>query len=298
MKENKRIFCFGDSFTVGEGANLKLQSEIELMFSQDSSSRRQASEIVSEINKKLSWTKHIGDHFGIWTANYGETGSTNNKIFNNVFTVEAMHNGFTPDDLIIIMWSSSIRDKLSWFPALFSDQGPVGAGWSLKELLHKDSVESFEKRYYQDTLEKKELEYVETKLTPFLKDYFKTYLTSLHSNEYYNLLNLNYIKLLQEYFVTNSIPYIMVDAFECMNSFKAKKDTKWEKLIDTRFYFGEGNTTVWDELDKIGGNVWEDPELSFHPPGQRCHPNAEGYKLVGDMLIDFISRKIWPPKLL
>lgn len=298
MSDSRRIFCFGDSFTVGEGANLPLQKEIELMFNQDGPSRRKAAEIVSEINKKLSWSKHVGDKFGIWVANYGETGCSNNKIFNNIFTAEAMHGGFTPNDLVIIMWSSSVRDKLSWFPNIFSDHGPVGAGWSLKELIQENSSETFGIRYFTETIEKKEQEYVESKLAPFLQEYFKTYITSLHTEEYYNLLNLNYIKLLQDYFKFNNIPYIMVDAFECMNSFKTKKDVRWANYIDTEYYFGEGNTTVWDELDKIGGDVWEDAELAYHPPGQRCHPNAEGYRLIGEMLIQFISKKIWPPKLL
>lgn len=294
----RRIFCFGDSFTVGEGANLKLQREIEALFNQREQGSEKAAEITAEINKKLSWTEYLAEQFNIHVGNQGESGSNNNVIFNRIFELEAHLGGYTSNDLVIIMWSSSVRNKVPWVPETTSKASPIGMGWSLKELMEATGEKAFTNTYLKGLLDETEKKYVDKHIVPFLSSFFKTYITELHSDEYYNMLNLNYIVFLQEYFKSRNIPYMMIDAFEQMNSFKSKNDKRWDELVDPTYYFGSGKTTLWDELNKIGGNVWEDPELSYSPEGQRCHPNAEGYRIAGELIHNFIKEKIWKPKLL
>jgi hypothetical protein len=48
----------------------------------------------------------------------------------------------------------------------------------------------------------------------------------------------------------------------------------------------------WDELNKIGGDVWEDKKLTVSPDGQRCHPNKTGYKLIGEILEKYVKSNI------
>lgn len=294
---NRRIICFGDSFTLGEGANLKLTKEIESLFDKSPEGCAKAAGLVSEINKKLSWTQYLHDTLGIYVANEGESGATNIKIFNNIFNYEVGGNQYTPNDLVIIMWSSSIRNKLPWFPSVFSESGPVGAGWSLKELLGKDAHTNFKERYYTTSTTENEKRYLEFTLSPFMSDYFKKYLTELHSDEYYNLVNLNLVVFVQEFFKSRKIPYLMIDAFERMDSFKSKKDERWNTLVDPTYYLGFGKSTLWDELNTIGGDIWEDKDLSYSPEGQRCHPNYEGYRIAGKIISDYIQKHIWPKSL-
>ena len=290
----RRIFAFGDSFTVGEGADLALTSQVLKVFKETNErDTRAASEVIRSINLKLSWTQHIENAFNIFVTNHGETGASNNTIFNKVFEVDS-YTDFGPEDLVIVMWSSSVRDKLPFFPDNFQQHGPIGAGWSLKELLGSDNENLFSRRFIYDDddhYDKKYLQYIEKTLTPFMQSYFKEYLTNFHSNEYYNIVNLNYIKLLQNYFKFKNTNYIMIDAFEQMNSFAKKQDKRWGD-IDTTFYFGKGNTTIWDELNKIGGDVWEDKKLTVSPDGQRCHPNKTGYKLIGEILEKYVKSNI------
>lgn len=290
---NRRIFCFGDSFTVGEGANLKLQREIEDLFKEDKNGGAKSAELVSEINKKLSWTQHLADRFKVHVENRGESGSNNERIFNSVFKYDFELGGITKDDLVIIMWSSSVRNPLSWIPYIFAKTSPIGAGWSLKEMMDEKGLKNFVDVYSNPHVSKHELEYVQKHLVPFMGEYFKTFITDLYDESYYNTVNLNLIKFLQDYFKSKGIKYIMIDAFERMDSFKAKDDKRWDELIDTSTYIGFGETTLWDMLEEEGGDIWEDPELSYSPAGQRQHPNAEGYKIAGKIIGDFIEKNIW-----
>lgn len=291
---SRRIFCFGDSFTVGEGANLKLTREIESLFdSKTIEGRAKSSELIREINTKLSWSQYLADYFKVHVVNQGESGANNIKIFNNIFDYQAGGDSFTKKDLVIVMWSSSIRNKLPWFPSIFAEAGPVGAGWSLKELLGKDAERAFTDRYYSSEVKPSQKEFIEKTLTPFMGDYFKTYITDLYDDSFYNTVNLNLVKFVQDYFDYRGINYLMIDAFEPMDSFKPKRDSKWQELIDTSKYLGFGETTAWDMLNEIGGDIWEDTELSYSPEGQRCHPNHLGYKLLGEKIAEFIEENIW-----
>lgn len=293
----KRIICFGDSFTLGDGANLALTKEIENLFDKTPEGSSKASGLISEINKKLSWTQYVGDNLGVYIANEGESGANNLRIFNNVFNYEVGGTKYSSEDLVIIMWSSSIRNKLPWFPNVFSEAGPVGAGWSLKELLGKDAHRGFADRYYTVNSTENEKKYVDSVLSPFMAEYFKKYLTELHSEEFYNIVNLNLVVFIQEFFKSRNIPYLMIDAFERMDSFKSEGDDKWDTLVDKKHYLGFGETTLWDELNKIGGDIWEDKKLSYSPEGQRCHPNKDGYVLAGKIILDYINKHIWPKSL-
>lgn len=290
----RRIICFGDSFTLGEGANLKLTREIENMFKDDKNGHEKSSGMVAEINKKLSWTQFLCDSYRVPVINLGESGASNLKIFNTIFYFEANEpTPFTSKDLVIIMWSSSVRNKLPFFPEIYSEQGPIGAGWSLKELMGKDGLQAFTDRYYRQHSSNAHTSYVKETLQPFMSEYFKTYITELHDDSFYNTVNLNLVKFVQEFFKSKNIPCIMIDAFERMDSFKPKGDRKWNTLVDPTNYLWFGESTLWDELNKIGGDIWEDRELSYSPDGQRCHPNLEGYKLAGKFIKEHIDKKIW-----
>lgn len=278
----ERLICFGDSFTEGEGAWLEKTVEIENQYKEPSEGRLK----VAEFNYNYSWPKILGDSMGIKAENYGSCGASNNHIFNSIFKFD-LSGQILDDALIVVMWSSVIRDKLPFFPKLFSDNGPIGLGWSFNELAEDFASETFSKRYYKNINNK---DYIEEKLLPFMKEYFKKYIVNCYDSSFYNTLNFNYIYFLQEFFKSHGVSYIFIDAFESMNSFDPK-NKKWD-LIDKTKYWKFGESTAWDYINNIGGDVFENLELSFNPPGQKCHPNRHGYKLIAEELFRFYKKSL------
>lgn len=279
----ERLICFGDSFTEGEGAWLEKTVEIEKQYNKSSEGRLK----VSEFNYNYSWPKVLGDSIGIEAENYGSCGASNNYIFNSIFEFD-QNSKITTDALVVVMWSSAIRDKLPFFPKLFSDNGPVGLGWSFKELLETHYAPiNFIMRYYKNDITK---EYTESTLVPFMKDFFKKFTVNCYDDSYYNLINFNYIYFLQEFFKYKKVNYIFIDGFESMNRFDPDYE-KWD-LIDKTKYWKFGESTAWDYLNNIGGDVFENLELSFNPPGQKCHPNRHGYRLIAEELFRFYKKSL------
>ncbi len=97
---------------------------------------------------------------------------------------------------------------------------------------------------------------------------------------------------LQSFFKFKGCDYIFIDAFESMNSFGID-DKKWD-VIGKDKYWKFGKTTAWDYLNVLGGDVFENLKLSYNPPGQKCHPNRHGYKIIADLLYDFYKKSLSP----
>jgi len=286
----KRIFAFGDSFTQGEGANLKLCREIEAIFVKERSKSKRAHglALVSDINRKLSWTQHVEDDLGIYVDNQAETGASNQKIFQKVFDVDKWAK-FNSDDLIIVAWSSILRDPMPFLPNVYQESSPTGIGWSIKELAGKDAERLFLETY-PDKLDKSEKNYLIETLVPFMKEFFKDYIVDIHDGSLHNYLTVNYIYFLQKFFESRGIRYMMVDAFENTTAYKSCNPKLW-KSIDTEYYMGFDKTTLWDLLnDKCGEkDVWEDEELRSKTDGIKHHPNMEGYKIISEFVLEYLK---------
>ena len=293
-----RLITFGDSFTEGEGAWLEKTVEIEKKYKDNPS---EGCSIISEFNFKYSWPTQLAKLLQIKESykvgnrtydtkflNAGSCGAANDYIFNNVFKKDSLLD-FKEEDLIVVMWSSGIRNKIPFFPKSFTDSGPIGLGWSLNEVLSDYGSINFLKRYHKNEAD---IKYIDKVLSPFMKDYFKKYMTVCYDSAYYNLVNFNYIYFLQEFFKYKKCQYIFIDGFEEMNSFDSNNE-KWG-LVDKTKYWKFGASTAWDHLNKIGGDVFENTELAFSPPGQRNHPNRHGYKILGDLLYDFYKKSLSP----
>ena len=150
--------------------------------------------------KENSWVKFLSDNLNLPYENNGISGNPNNKIFNQI--VDDVKNGITTkNDLVVVMWSSSLRDYLPFMP-----HGPKGEwlSWSTKHLM--ETPERFftstqtENRYYDF----------------FMEDYKKFYLTNLYSDLYYSMVNQNYIIFLEQFFAHYKIKYILCDGIEDM----------------------------------------------------------------------------------
>lgn len=257
----QRLISYGDSWTIGEGCNrlieLSLSDHEKFIF-----------------QKENSWVKLLSDKLNIPYINHGLSGNSNSKIFNQV--IDDVKNGKTTKyDLVTIMWSSSLRDDLPFFP---NGDGNKWISWSTMNL--SENPEKFFKS------SKTENEFYDS----FIEYYKKFYLTELYDDKYYFILNQNYIIFLQYFLKYYNIKYIMMDGIE--NMFLGScKDFDKRHLIDVEFYWccGENNARKF-LTDLNRDDIWEHKERWRDIASQ--HPNEIGYKILSDEFYRFIKNKI------
>jgi len=258
----KRLVAYGDSWTIGEGCNREIE---------DTLSKHEK----MTYQKENSWVKFLSDSLNLSYENNGISGNPNNKIFNQI--VDDVKNGITTkNDLVVVMWSSSLRDYLPYMP-----HGPKGEwlSWSTKHLM--DTPERFftstqtENRYYDF----------------FMEDYKKFWLSNLHTDLYYSIINQNYIIFLQKFFAHYKINYILCDGIEDM-FLGIHSEFDKTHLINKDKYWGCMNTTFryW-LINRTDNSFWEYGDNWDTRSTQ--HPNIKGYKLIADELFNFISNIKW-----
>lgn len=221
--------------------------------------------------KKHSWVKLLSDKFKVKSNNNGVSGSSNLKIFNKVVS-DIRNNKIKKNDLVVIMWSSSLRDSVPFLPK------NEWVSWSVKhlvELPHK-FIESY----------KSENE----KYDNFLSSFKEHFLLNLFNQNYYNIVNQNYIVFIQKLLEFYEVKYVMCDAFEEM-ILNLNEDDDKTSSIDKKYYWGFGNRTIRDFLnDTNRDDIWEHIDNFKTRPTQ--HPNIEGYKLIYQELYKFIINTI------
>ncbi len=241
-----KLHAYGDSWTEGQGTTDNREEW-----------------------KNYSWVKIISDKLGIDSINNGVSGNSNIKIFNKVVD-DLIEGKIKNDNIVVIMWSSSLRDLVPFLPK------NEWVSWSIKHLIeypHK-FVES-----YQSENEK---------YNNFLCSFKELYVSNLFNQNYYNIVNQNYIIFLQKMFDFYEVKYVMCDAFESM-IIELNKDDDRLDIIDKKYYWQFGKKTIRDFLnDTNREDIWEHNENYKNRPTQ--HPNIDGYKLISDMLYDFIIK--------
>ena len=65
-----------------------------------------------ELSRRHSWVRHLADSFGVEWENFGLSGENNYNILNTIFKNKSLLN---ENSLVVIMWSSSLREKLHFF---------------------------------------------------------------------------------------------------------------------------------------------------------------------------------------
>ena len=235
----------------------------------DSYTEGEGSTNIKEDWKQYSYVKFLADKLKIEWNNNGISGNANVKIFNKVVE-DLLSDKIKKDDFVCIMWSSSLRDTVNFLP---KDEW---ISWSTKhlfELPHKfiNSYISEDKKY-----------------DDFLFSFKELFVTKLFNQNYYNIVNQNYIIFLQKLFDFYDIKYLMCDAFESMIINLNKEDNKLD-YIDKRYYWGFNKQTFRDFLNNTNRiDIWEHQIINFqNVPTQ--HPNTEGYRLIADELYDFVQ---------
>jgi hypothetical protein len=121
----------------------------------------------------------------------------------------------------------------------------------------------------------------------FMEDYKKFYLLNLYNENYYSIVNQNYIVFLQEFFKHYKISHIFIDGIEDMFMGILPHYDKTD-LIDGRVYWEFRKQTARGYLNTFNRvDLWEHTER-WDTRGTQ-HPNSEGYRLLSDEFYKFID---------
>lgn len=249
-----KLFTFGDSWTEGVGGNLKEEYTTDIP------------EERTKIRYKYAWPTLLSKHLNIPFDNFGIGGCSNKSIFDAVCN-SIDTDLIKKDDLVVIMWSSSLRDYAAFLPR------QQWVSWSVKHLLNKP--EKFIESYKSN----------DGIYDSFLKEYKSFFLENLFNQNYYNIVNQNYIIFLQKLLEFYEIKYIMSDAFDKMvETKKLNLDDNYLHLINKNLYWKFGEKTFRDYLEETNTDCFEDT----NEPGK--HPNAFGYNLISQEFYNYIVK--------
>ena len=255
-----KLFSYGDSWTEGQGVNPKIENQL------------QSRDERKQFRNERSWPKHLSDLLECTYKNESVSGSNNNLIFNTIIA-DIKSGKIKSGDLIVVMWSSSLRDDVPFFP---KEEWHVWGNNYLKD--------EYKFQWGISTSLTKNANY-----NDFLVTFKEFFIGELYTQDYYNIVNQNYILFIQKLCEFYEINYIFCDAFDKMiDNIKSNNDKTYN--IDTSVYWGFMKQTFKDFLIKTKNPlVWEDPLIDiFKTPGM--HPSGIGYRLIAEELYVFINK--------
>ena len=250
------LHAYGCSWTAGEGCDRVLEDTL-------------TGEEKLKFQKENSWVKLLSDKLNISHINNGICGNSNNKIFNKL--VEDIRNKkIHKDDLVVIMWSSSLRDTVPFLP------NGEWVSWSVKHLI--EEPHKFLNSYKSEDIN----------FDSFFTDFKHLYISEIFNQNYYNIVNQNYIIFIQKMFEFYNVNYIMCDSFESMLIDLHKKDDVRHN-INTTHYWNFDKKTFRDFLNETNKlDIWEYQTATFKTKASQ-HPNKKGYELISKELYNYIK---------
>ena len=249
------LHAYGDSWTEGEGCNLEIESTLKNQ------------ELIIYRNQN-SWVKLLADKLNLQWINNGKSGNPNSVIFNSIID-DVTNDRIKKGDLVIVLWSSSLRDYAAFLPR------QQWVSWSVKHLVNLP--EKFINSYKSNN---------ET-YDSFLREYKTFFLDNLFNQNYYNIVNQNYIIFLQKLFEFYGIKYVMADAFDMMVVDPNEKDDVGN-MIKTKYYWEYRKKTMRDFLQETKLDCFEDIKMMSKNPAQ--HPNILGYNLISVEFNNYIVK--------
>jgi len=257
-----RLLTFGDSWTEGVGGNLSEELTTEKFGER------------TVIRQKYCWPKHLSELLKCEFENYGVGAFSNNLIFNSVCH-KLKNEIITQDDFVVIMWSSSLRDDVPFFP---NENNFHLWGQRYK------SKQNLIKYIYDGIIGEKSSKYNRAE-----KNFREYYINDLFNQTYYDIVNQNYILHLQFMFKELGVRYVFCDAFDMMINENINENVDKTTLIDNNRYWGCRSKTMVNLLSETKRkDVWED-NLLWEEWTVGKHPNNNGYKIIADELFAFIT---------
>jgi lysophospholipase L1-like esterase len=262
------LFTFGDSWTAGQGCNLNVENSFT-----DENDRR-------IYRNSMSWPKYLSEYLNVNVTNLSKVGSSNKEIFDTI--VETIKSNIIKDnDLVIIMWSSSLRDNPLFFP---------NGEWHVWGKNYTNQKWKFEwvVSLIKDAIVRSN-HTSNSKYNYFLKSYKEFYIDNLYDDSYYNIVNQNYILFIQKLLESYNINYVFCDAFDFMINKNITSVLDKTHFINKSNYYKFGEVTFKDfliSIDPTDSDLWEDSVKWTDTPEK--HPNAKGYQKISDELYNFI----------
>ena len=250
-----RLFTYGDSWTEGEGCDLEIESTLKNQ------------ELIIYRNQN-SWVKSLADKLNLQWINNGKSGNPNSVIFNSIID-DVTNDRIKKGDLVIVLWSSSLRDYAAFLPR------QQWVSWSVKHLVNLPEKFINSYKSHNETYDS------------FLREYKSFFLDNLFNQNYYNIVNQNYIIFLQKLFEFYGIKYVMADAFDMMVVNPNEKDDIGG-MIKTKYYWEYRKKTMRDFLQETKLDCFEDIKMMSKNPAQ--HPNVLGYNLISVEFNNYIVK--------
>lgn len=253
-----KLFTFGDSWTEGVGSDLTEENKVDDYVEK------------TKIRHLHSWPTKLAEKLDIQFQNNGIGGCSNKTIFDAVCSFLETDKIKT-NDLVVIMWSSSLRDEVPFFP---KDEWHFwGQRYTSKQHLYKfifDNIKESKNKDYS-----------------FFKKEYKTYFfNELYDETYYQIVNQNYILYLQFMFQRMGVKFLFCDAFDLMVNNPNNTIDKTH-LINKNHYIHFGQKTMKDLLTETNRkDVWEDNSLWINTFGK--HPNKNGYEILSRLIYEWI----------
>ena len=161
-----KIWVYGDSFVAGD---------------QDIPGRIDAIEEYTEYNRyNVSFASHLANALNVKLINRGISGCSNFVQLDKLFLDAPF---IKKDDIVVVMWSSSLRDNVPFFPS----NNP----WHFwgETSIRKKHIYGFilDKAHFAKSDNQSSLK----------KEYKQYFIDNLFSETYYDIINQNYILYIQ-----------------------------------------------------------------------------------------------------
>lgn len=253
-----KLFTYGDSWTEGQGVDVVKEELIETR------------EERKKFRNDRSWPIKLSKLLGLNLQNQSISGVNNNFIFNEI--INNIKSGTVKSgDLIIVMWTSSLRDDVPFFP------NKEWHTWGMNYITPKYKKEWF---VWKDLTKN-------PTYNDFLINFKEFFIGELFNQDYYNIVNQNYILFIQKLCEYYQINYVFCDAFDKMVDNPRTEIDKTNHINKIPYWYF-GTKTFKDFLiSKENRMVWEIPQQDiFKTPGM--HPSEIGYELIANELFEFI----------
>ena len=264
------LYSFGDSFTMGLGMDKKFEEsnlgehpDWDTMTDEQKNKQRS---IVANFWKDNCFTKLLSDKLNTdFSKNHAVAGCSNLDIVNSIVTNSFK---FKPDDIVLVGWTSSLRDKITFWP-----DNPIT--WISSSKLQ--AAHDFETKQKAGVFHSKKFQKEEDTLKKFWKELPKKWLIHPHYEEYYHIFNTQILYFTQELLNHFQVKYIFFNAFEPMLKRK-------EQTIDMSKYWKGGDESIWT-YTKHDDNLLELKDYSGNSIIR--HPSKEGHKYFSKSLYKF-----------
>ena len=290
MKTINRIFLFGDSWIEGQGTYATICDDGRLIEPNYDGGKLQ------KWRRETSWNKPVREITGCEVINYGRQGSDNYSQFGELNDIS---NTFTENDLIIIGFTSKLRDisSLSYCyrmgdprnSILLSNDNPL-KGMIAWEKLSLDFCNHGLREDNQD-----HFSFATKDERVFTENFIKDFYVSLYNDTVYeHIAQVNYY-FYQQRFKSLGLNLVCFDLFE---QYLNPNYVNEYLTIDKNVYLNYGGKTMNDFLQEYEINHMKEDDISIWECGHKrpdlkpaiFHPNQHGYKLY----IDYLFKEILP----